>query len=923
MTGQVAELALSLADLFEPLVARLAGPEELEYLCARYGWRISLDETVFGTITEGLEVREALQGFLDVAGPLRQKLNGGVTNLSVEDIASLARALDTLIQAISRFKAAATGGLPAPLNDEAFWKDIGEHLLDDLLEEYLRIYQSGLYLVLHAGGIIRYDVTIPEGPFRRPYRRIVFDWSQAQALVEDPTGALKKTYQWGIPGKPFNHALLIDVLARVLRAVHLATTLRTPGLDVLPLPSDSPYRIQANADALKTTFVYGAFARDRAIYEIGLQILVAAKANEQQASGLIVSPVVRGGADGSSPLGGLTLKWKAAASVGEALGIALFPDKVDLAGGEVTLGASVELVDPGAEPFYVFGTARTARLEVRNPSIRLSLEGTASDPEARLRLAAGGDAAQPGARLVVPMNEADSFVQQSIQKDALDLSFSPEVIWSSRTGLTFNGQPKLEVDIPLKTSVGGVRIHNLHFSLARSGASTAERPILQLEASTGLDVQLGPVLASIDRIGVLIGFDFASQTKNFGFADLSFGLKPPSGVGIAIEAPAVSGGGYLFFDNAKGQYAGVVRLSFEGGLTLTAIGLVSTRLPSGVRGFSFLVIITAEDFKPIPLGLGFTLTGIGGLLAINRTFNEEFLRAGLRNKTLDDVLFPADPIRNAAHILSTFDSAFPARSGSHLFGPVLQIRWGTPPVITMNLAVVLELGNRTRLLVLGRVAAIMPTEKNDLLRLQMSAIGVIDFDQRSISLDAVLYDSRLAGKFPVTGSMALRVSWGALACSRCPSAASIRRSSRPQRCRPSSGWPSPSATAADFRLRAEATSRLRRTRCSSAPGSSFSHAPADSAVAGLLGYDVLIQFDPFAFVAGFQAAVQLKHHSKKLFKVSVAVAFQVRDRCISAGKRRSRFSGATFRSGSTRLSSRANDPPACLRSTSASSSWQH
>ena len=54
----------------------------------------------------------------------------------------------------------------------------------------------------------------------------------------------------------------------------------------------------------------------------------------------------------------------------------------------------------------------------------------------------------------------------------------------------------------------------------------------------------------------------------------------------------------------------------------------------------------------------------------------------------------------------------------------------------------------------------MPSEKHDLIRLQMNALGVIDFDKGSISLDAVLYDSRLAGKFPITGSMAMRLSWG-------------------------------------------------------------------------------------------------------------------------------------------------------------------
>ena len=43
----------------------------------------------------------------------------------------------------------------------------------------------------------------------------------------------------------------------------------------------------------------------------------------------------------------------------------------------------------------------------------------------------------------------------------------------------------------------------------------------------------------------------------------------------------------------------------------------------------------------------------------------------------------------------------------------------------------------------------------------MNTVGILDFDEKSLSLDAVLYDSRLVGKFPITGSMALRVNWGA------------------------------------------------------------------------------------------------------------------------------------------------------------------
>ena len=66
---------------------------------------------------------------------------------------------------------------------------------------------------------------------------------------------------------------------------------------------------------------------------------------------------------------------------------------------------------------------------------------------------------------------------------------------------------------------------------------------------------------------------------------------------------------------------------------------------------------------------------------------------------------------------------------------MLQIRWRK--IITMDLGLILELGNRKRLVILGRVSVIMPSEKQDLIRLQMNALGVIDFDQDSISLDAV------------------------------------------------------------------------------------------------------------------------------------------------------------------------------------------
>src|SRR6185295_2607876 len=103
------------------------------------------------------------------------------------------------------------------------------------------------------------------------------------------------------------------------------------------------------------------------------------------------------------------------------------------------------------------------------------------------------------------------------------------------------------------------------------------------------------------------------------------GFKPPKGVGLSIDAGAVRGGGYLFFDTENEEYAGVVQLSILETISITAIGMITTRMPDGSKGFSLLVIISVEFNPGIQLGMGFTLNGLGGILGLNRTMVLEAL----------------------------------------------------------------------------------------------------------------------------------------------------------------------------------------------------------------------------------------------------------------------------------------------------------
>ena len=147
-------------------------------------------------------------------------------------------------------------------------------------------------------------------------------------------------------------------------------------------------------------------------------------------------------------------------------------------------------------------------------------------------------------------------------------------------------------------------------------------------------------------------------------------------------------------------------------------------------------MISADDFAPINIGLGFTLNEVGGLVGVNRTVAVDVLRSGLKNGSLNAVLFPEDPIRNAPRIVSNLRSVFPPTNNQYVFGLMAKIGWGTPTLLTIDLGIVLEFPSPMRLLVLGQLRALLPSTKKAMIKLQMDALGVIDFDKGEAALDA-------------------------------------------------------------------------------------------------------------------------------------------------------------------------------------------
>jgi len=391
---------------------------------------------------------------------------------------------------------------------------------------------------------------------------------------------------------------------------------------------------------------------------------------------------------------------------------------------------------------------------------------------------------------------------------------------------------------------------------------------LTADAELSTVARLGPVTATVQKLGVHTRLAVADDGSGPVTADLSF--TPPTGIGVTVDAQGVvSGGGFLFHDPDRGLFGGLMQLTLHEKIIVSAYGLVTSHLPDGGPGFSLLVFVTAEGFKPIPLGFGFMLQGIGGMLGVHRTFDTEVLRAGLKNDTLNQILAPHDPAGNAVALVQALDAAFPARRGSILLGLLAHLTWFSPTLVDLRLALILELGARERLLFLGRVSALLPTRDNDLIRLNLNALGVLDFDAGTVEADAVLVDSRLVHRFPITGSAALRARWSG------DESFVLAIGGLNPHFTPPAGFPALERVTLALcsgnnpRLVCDGYFAITANTVQFGAHASLHAEALGCTVDGDLGFDALITLLPPHFIVDFHAGVQLKFHGHTLCKVAL------------------------------------------------------
>jgi hypothetical protein len=731
-----------LVDSVAPVADALEDPTAFVGLLADLGW--SPEGTPgAGVVGGALPIGELITTARTELETLR-----AIESPKEQDLIPLVTAVTALTAAI------ATAGspdalLPAPLNDQVFWEELAADLPAHLLALALARAKPVVLAVFRLFGVITTE-PVPSHPMRRPeHERWVVHWDNLGLALSDPGELMKRAYGWG---GTFKHLELQTRLLDLARLFGIPAWIWDADRDRIEHyygeGVDPPVR-------LLRVPLYGVAAVDEvAVWlELGLDVFPVPEAPGQAGrpapdpTGLVVSPYAQGGVGARvSITEAIAVEVSGLLDASDPIGLKITPTGASVVTSDqppdVTLGVALVVQPPAG--VALLGTSTGTGITLQSAELGLELlDVLRPNPEIRIRVGV------TQLRVHILLGGADSFLGKLTNGGSIDARTDLMIAWSSRSGLRFDGSGALELVLGLHAKIGTVEITELGVAVEITGG------VVGVSAYVSGKGVIGPVAASVAKIGARLELRPGADGP-VGGAELGLAFRPPEGLGLRVNAGPVTGGGFISFDPKNGRYAGILQIRVMA-ISVTVIGLLDTKLPGDEQGFSFLLIV-AVKFSPIQLGYGFTLNGVGGLAGINRTIVVKVLQDGVRTGSVDHILFPEDPVRDAPQLISDLRAIFPPAKDRYVFGPMVALGWGAS-IIELQLGIVLELPMPIRILILGQINVALPTPDEAVVELHLDVLGVIDFGAKMISIDASLHDSRIAA-FDLWGDMAMRLSWG-------------------------------------------------------------------------------------------------------------------------------------------------------------------
>ena len=688
------------ADVLAPLESALS-PDRAAATLAELGIVASAGQAS-SVASAAQPVAAASAALIEDAQALAQALLDDDTSTAVAKGLSAIERIATVVDGIDDLQSVVGGlGIP-PATANAF----AERLLNFLVVRRLESFRSVNELLELLGALTRQRVNEGSIDPNLPAHTIsTFDFSALGDWLTDPVGALQDHYGWDTGS--FDGEDLLRRLGAILSALGAPSVLdetgAVPVLDFVLLAVRARTDLSPRGLQLDLRQSFPPQTLELGVADLDVEVEVETEANLPFGMGLTIQPPFD-------------------------ITFTLPSGPPDLA-GQVILRVMADR-SAAAEKFVILGDADASRLELGRIGLEAGVRfaGSGVVPSFRLELGDG--------LVKISMAEADGFLATILGGVELESTFDLAAGLRARGGLFFEGSATLEIQLPGHLDLGPVEVSAFTVSIGVDGGS------FPVGLTADITALLGPLVAVVQQVGLQVTFELTEGgAGNAGPLDVSLAFKPPTGVGLAFDAGVVKGGGFLSIDTERGEYAGILQLSILDLVSVTAVGIITTKFPDGSEGFSFLAIISVEFNPGIQLGFGFTLIGVGGLVGLNRSVDLDALAQGARSGSIDTILFPQDVIANATRIISDLRQFFPPEQDVFLIGPMAKFGWGTPTLISLSLGVIIEIpGN---IAIVGKLTVAIPDEDAALIVIQVAFIGAIEFDTKRVWFFAVLYDSRV------------------------------------------------------------------------------------------------------------------------------------------------------------------------------------
>jgi hypothetical protein len=718
-----------------------------------------------------------------------------------------------------------------------FFLRLSELMAVRMLEKRLPQFAA----ILDLGGVFSNTVMpgVPGDPTAPPHIRRGLDLARIPKLFQEPAELARELYGWG--DTSFDGRDLFVKLRRFLRSYELPAEILEPGPGQPPILESLIFAAQADTAAappglnfelrLPATFTvsqtfplvgpWSLLISFQGAYDAGLQGLI-------ETNDFTIKPQ-------TGPL-------------------------------QITTGASL-VAENTSGPMQIIGLPGGTRLEVGRVTAGVELTTSLDTGTGTAAVAPVITIALDRLKLIISLSGGDGFLRDAIPASSIEAEFSLAGRLSL-DGFAVTGSGRIEVLLPTHIVLGPLEIQSICFV----GRIFDPDPVT-LELSAGLKFSLGPLTAVVERMGARGAFKLpAAGDGNAGPVQFDLSFKPPEGVGLSIDAGAVRGGGYLFFDFEREEYAGVMQLNLLSMVSITAIALITTRLPDG-PGFSLLIIITVEFTPGIQLGMGFALIGLGGLIGLNRTMLLEPLMQGVRSGTISSIMFPqGDIIANAPRIISDLRAIFPPYRGKFLIGPMAKLGWGTPTLVSVSIGVIIEIpGN---IAIIGVLRLNLPTPDPALVLVQVAFAGAIEFDKKRLFFYASLFDSRILF-ITLEGGMGLLLGWG-----DDPLFVFTIGGFHPRFTPPPLPFPSPARLSlylineSSAMVRIDAYFAVTSNTVQIGAHAQLRFGFDDFGIQGHLGFDALFQFSPFYFIIEVNISLSLNAFGFDVFSVRVELSLE-------------------------------------------------